>query len=98
MEQPLIMLGLATLSFLLSFFGAALGFVLGHFRLPLLVAYLGSAAAGSSTNLAISGLGAVAGACRHANEGRISVSTLALTGIPSLLGAVGGVLLFLQFS
>jgi hypothetical protein len=52
--------------------GAAVGLVLGHLRLPLLVAHLGSPGAGASTHLAVSGLGALAGTARHARAGRSS--------------------------
>ena len=88
--------GIAVLSFLLSFVGAAVGLVLGHLRLPLLVAHLGSPVAGASTNLAVSGLGALAGAARHARAGRISLAVLALVGVPSAVGAAAGMLLFVK--
>lgn len=90
--------GIAALSFVLSFIGAAVGLVLGHFRLPLLIAYLGSPVAGASTNLAVSGLGALTGSIRHAREGRISVPVLALMGIPSMMGAIIGVGLFIKIN
>ena len=88
--------GIAVLSFLLSFVGAAVGLVLGHLRLPLLVAHLGSPVAGASTNLAVSGLGALAGTARHARAGRISLAVLALVGVPSAVGAAAGMLLFVK--
>lgn len=81
---------IAALSFTLSFYGAAVGLILGHLRLPLLIYYLPSTAAGMATNLAISGLGALTGSMRHANAGRVSWSLVALMGIPSLLGAALG--------
>jgi uncharacterized membrane protein YfcA len=92
----LALLGIGLVSFVLSFLGAAVGLVLGHLRLPLLVAYLGSPVTGASTNLAVSGLGALAGALRHGREGRVSLSVLALVGIPSALGAALGMLLFVK--
>jgi uncharacterized membrane protein YfcA len=88
--------GIAVLSFLLSFVGAAVGLVLGHLRLPLLVAHLGSPVTGASTNLAVSGLGALAGTARHARAGRISLAVLALVGVPSAVGAAVGMLLFVK--
>lgn len=93
-----ILAGIAVFSFVLSFAGAAVGLVLGHFRLPLLIAYLGSASAGASTNLAVSGLGALAGTIRHAREGRVSAAVLVLVGLPSAVGAVLGVLLFVKIN
>jgi uncharacterized membrane protein YfcA len=74
--------------------GATVGLVLGHFRLPLLVAYLGSAPGGAATNLAISGLGAAAGSFRHFRDGRVSLTVLTLMGLPSAAGSILGVLLF----
>jgi uncharacterized membrane protein YfcA len=88
--------GIGLLSFVLSFLGAAVGLVLGHLRLPLLIAHLGSPVAGASTNLAVSGLGALAGSYRHAREGRVWPSVVILIGIPSAVGAVVGVLLFIK--
>ena len=70
--------GIAVLSFLLSFVGAAVGLVLGHLRLPLLVAHLGSPVAGASTNLAVSGLGALAFAARRRLTRRAEPARLGL--------------------
>ena len=42
-----LLCGIALLSFVLSFIGSAVGLVLGHLRLPLLIAYLGSPGAGA---------------------------------------------------
>jgi uncharacterized membrane protein YfcA len=95
-KDLLLLGGIGVVSFVLSFLGAAVGMVLGHLRLPLLVAFLGSPVLGASTNLAISGLGALAGAGRHVRGGRVSLSALALIGAPSALGAVTGMLLFVK--
>src|SRR5262245_18020001 len=81
---------IAVTSFALSFYGAAVGLVLGHLRLPLLIYYLPSTAAGMATNLVISGLGGLTGAVRHARSGNVSLHLLALMGIPSVLGALLG--------
>src|SRR5438094_7821150 len=83
-------------SFALSFYGAAIGLILGHLRLPLLIYYLPSTTAGMATNLAISGLGALTGSARHAREGRVSLRLLALMGIPSVVGALLGALFLLK--
>jgi uncharacterized membrane protein YfcA len=91
-----MLVGIAAVSFLLSLVGATVGLVLGHFRLPLLVAYLGSAPGGAANNLAVSGLGAAAGSFRHLREGRVSLVVLTLMGLPSALGSVLGVLLFIK--
>jgi uncharacterized membrane protein YfcA len=95
-HSVLVLCGIGVLSFFLSVLGATVGLVLGHLRLPLLIAYLGSPVAGASTNLAVSGLGALAGTVRHAREGRVSVRVLAFIGIPSAAGAIAGVLLFIK--
>jgi uncharacterized membrane protein YfcA len=92
----LILGGIGLVSFVLSVIGAAVGMVLGHLRLPLLVAFLGSPVSGASTNLAVSGLGALAGAFRHVRAGRVSPAALALVGLPSAVGAVAGMLLFVK--
>src|SRR4051794_15468802 len=89
-----LLVAIAVVSFVLAYYGSAVGLILGHLRLPLLVYYLPSTAAGMATNLAVSGLGAVTGMVRHGRDGRISLPLFALMGVPSVLGAVlGGALL-----
>jgi uncharacterized protein len=95
-QQLLFLAAIAAVSFALSFYGAAVGLVLGHLRLPLLIYYLPSTAAGMATNLAISGAGALTGSVRHARAGRVSLRLLALMGIPSLAGAGLGALFLLK--
>jgi uncharacterized membrane protein YfcA len=92
--QPWMLGLIALLSFLLSFIGAAVGLVLGHLRLPLLVAYLASPPAGAACNLLVSGVGALAGTANHLRNGRVSWSVLALMGLPSVTGAVIAAYLF----
>jgi uncharacterized membrane protein YfcA len=89
-QSMLFLGGVAILSFALSFYGAAVGLILGHLRLPLMVYFLPSTAAGMATNLAISGLGALTGSVRHARGGRVSWPLVALMGVPSLIGAALG--------
>ncbi|MCE9534417.1 MAG: sulfite exporter TauE/SafE family protein [Planctomycetes bacterium] len=89
---------IAVVSFLLSFIGATVGLVLGHLRLPLLIAYLGSPGAGAAMNLVISGTGALSGAYRHIRDGRISWVALALMGIPSVVGAIIAINIFVQIN
>jgi uncharacterized membrane protein YfcA len=97
-QHLLILVGIGLVSFVLSYLGAAVGMVLGHLRLPLLVAVLDSPVSGASTNLAVSGLGALAGSFPHLRNGRVSLSALALVGIPSALGSIAGMLLFVKIS
>ena len=93
----LILGGIAAFSFVLSFFGAMVGLVLGHLRLPLLVYCLPSAGVGATTNLAISGMGALTGTVRHLRDGRVSARVLLLMGAPSMLGAVAGAAMLVRF-
>jgi uncharacterized membrane protein YfcA len=93
-----LLAGIAVLSFVLSFIGAAVGLILGHLRLPVLIAYLGGPGAGAMTNLIISGVGALGGSVRHLRDRHISGLGLALMGIPSAVGAAGAVLIFVQVS
>jgi uncharacterized membrane protein YfcA len=71
----------------LAYFGAMVGLVLGQFRLPLLIAALGSAPAAAASNLAISSLGAATGAVTHAREGRVEPRLLLTIGVPSTIAA-----------
>ncbi len=89
---------IALVSFVLSFIGASVGLILGHLRLPLLIAYLRSPGGGAATNLVISGLGALGGTVRHVREGRVSLVGLAVMGIPSVVGAIVAVLIFVQIN
>ena len=88
MNDALLLGAITIVSFTLAFYGAAVGLILGHLRLPLLNCYLPSAGAASATNLAISGLGALTGTIRHARDGRISLRVIAIMGIPSVVGAI----------
>jgi uncharacterized membrane protein YfcA len=91
-----LLAAIAMLSFVLSFYGAAVGLIMGHLRLPLLIYYLPSTAAGMAVNLAVSGVGALTGALRHARDKRVSVQLLLLMGIPSVIGASLGATLLLR--
>jgi uncharacterized membrane protein YfcA len=92
----MLLAAITALSFVLAFYGSAVGLILGHLRLPLLVYLLPTTAGGMATNLAISGMGALTGALRHAREGRISFRLILLMGVPSIIGAALGALLLLK--
>lgn len=77
----------ALVSGTLAYVGAMVGLVLGQFRLPLLVAALGSAPAAAASNLAISSLGAATGALAHFREGRVDLRLLLSIGVPSAVAA-----------
>ncbi|MCA9663565.1 MAG: sulfite exporter TauE/SafE family protein [Myxococcales bacterium] len=77
---------IALVSLVISYIGAAVGLVLGQLRLILLVVWLGPLT-GAATSLAISSVGALFGALRHAREGRVRGRLLLTFGVPSALAA-----------
>lgn len=95
-DKVAFLVGTGLVSFALSYAGAAAGLILGHLRLPLLVYTLGSPIAGASTNLAVSGVGAVAGAWKHVREGRVSLPVLLMMGLPSIIGSAAGIVFFVS--
>lgn len=78
---------IALVSLVLSYVGATVGLVLGQLRVALLTYALASPAVGAATSLAISTAGTLAGAYRHAREGRVRVWLLLTVGGPSALAA-----------
>jgi uncharacterized membrane protein YfcA len=74
-------------SFVTSYVGAAVGLVLGHFRVAMLTYAFGSPAAAVATSLAISTFGSLAGAASHARSGRVRLAPLLLIGAPSAVAA-----------
>jgi uncharacterized protein len=96
--SPWLLVGIGVASFALAFIGAAVGLILGHLRLPLLIAYLGSPTGGAMMNLMISGTGALSGSASHVRAGRVSWSGVAIIGIPSAIGAIFGVLIFVRIN
>lgn len=77
-------------AFLVSLIGGAVGLVLGNLRLPVVVQFSSSPAAGAGANVAISGAAAVASAWTHARAGRVSWQLFAWMAPPSLVGAIAG--------
>ena len=67
--SPTLLVLIAVTSFALAYIGASVGLILGHLRLPLLIAYLGPGPLGPAANGLISGAGAFAGAVRHLRDG-----------------------------
>lgn len=86
-DDAVVLALVAILSFGLSWFGASVGLVLGQLRLPILVYWLGSPIVGAATSLAISAVGALVGALRHARAGRVEIRPLLTIGIPSAVAA-----------
>lgn len=93
-----IIIILGIVSFVLSFFGASVGLMLGQIRLPLIVYALQSTANGigiaTGTNLATAAMGACAGTYYHIKEGRVNYRVVCAIGIPSAIGAIISVLAF----
>jgi uncharacterized membrane protein YfcA len=77
-------------SFTVSFIGGLVGLVLGNLRLPLIVLFASTPAAGAGANVAISGAAAVASSTRHARAGRVNWRLFAWMAPTSLAGAVAG--------
>jgi uncharacterized membrane protein YfcA len=77
-------------AFAVSLVGGLVGLVLGNLRLPVVVQFSTSPAAGAGANVAISGAAAVASAFTHARAGRVSWRLFAWMAPPSLVGAIAG--------
>jgi uncharacterized protein len=79
-------------AFAVSLVGGVVGLVLGNLRLPVMVLFATSPAAGAGANVAVSGAAAVASATAHARGGRVSWRLFRWMAPSSLVGAViGGV-------
>jgi uncharacterized protein len=79
-------------AFLVSLIGGLVGLVLGNLRLPVMLLFASSPAAGAGANVAVSGAAAVAAASRHGKAGRIDWRLFGWMAPASLAGAVlGGV-------
>ena len=88
--DPVELIAIAVWSFIVSFFGGLVGLVLGNLRLPLVVLFATSPAAGAGANVAISGAAAVTASARHWRGGRISWRLFRWMAPPSLIGAIVG--------
>jgi uncharacterized protein len=77
-------------AFVVSLVGGLVGLVLGNLRLPVVVQFSSSPAAGAGANVAISGAAAVASAWTHARAGRVSWRLFGWMAPPSLAGAIAG--------
>ena len=76
--------------FAVALAGGLVGLVLGNLRLPIVVALASSAAAGSGTNIAISGLAAATASAEHIRRGRVNWHLFAWMAPPSGGGALLG--------
>ncbi|MGH2952098.1 MAG: sulfite exporter TauE/SafE family protein [Geminicoccales bacterium] len=77
-------------AFVVSLVGGVVGLVLGNLRLPLILVFASSPAAGAGANVAISGAAALASAGRHLTAGRIDWRLFRWMAPTSLAGAIGG--------
>lgn len=78
-------------SFTVSFAGGMVGLVLGNLRLPVVVLFASSAAAGAGANVAISGAAALSSAYAHWKNGRVNFRLFLWMAPSSFLGAaIGG--------
>jgi uncharacterized membrane protein YfcA len=90
--EALELVALAVWTFVVSVGGGLVGLVLGNLRLPVVVLFASSPAAGAGANVAISGTAAVASASAHAREGRVNWRLFRWMAPTSLIGGiVGGV-------
>lgn len=86
-------LAVAVWSFAVAVAGGVAGLVLGNLRLPVVLRFADSPAAGAGANVAISGLSALTATVTHWRAGRIQWRLFWLMAPPSLLGGVLGGLL-----
>jgi uncharacterized protein len=90
--EPVELIAVGAWAFVVSLVGGLVGLVLGNLRLPVMVLFATSPAAGAGANVAVSGAAAVASAGAHARGGRVSWRLFRWMAPTSLLGAVlGGV-------
>jgi uncharacterized membrane protein YfcA len=90
--DALALIVVAAWAFFVSLIGGLVGLVLGNLRLPVMVLFATSPAAGAGANVAVSGAAAVTSASTHARRGRVDWRLFAWMAPPSLAGAiVGGV-------
>jgi hypothetical protein len=77
-------------AFTVAVVGGLVGLVLGNIRLPVVLAFASSAAAGGAANIAISGVAAATASVVHLRARRINWRLFAWMAPPSVAGAVLG--------
>jgi len=77
-------------SFLVAVAGGIAGLVLGNLRLPLILQFSSSTAAGAGANVAVSAASALTASIAHWRGGRIEWRLFWLMAPPSLLGGIAG--------
>jgi hypothetical protein len=84
------LVALAAWCFAVALVGGLVGLVLGNLRLPVVIAFASSAAAGGGANIAISGVAAASAAAVHIRAQRIHWRLFAWMAPPSVAGALAG--------
>jgi uncharacterized membrane protein YfcA len=88
--DALVLTAVAAWAFMVSLVGGLVGLVLGNLRLPVMVLFATSPAAGAGANVAVSGVAAMASASTHARAGRVNWRLFRWMAAPSLVGAIAG--------
>jgi uncharacterized membrane protein YfcA len=88
--DALALIAVGAWAFIVSLVGGLVGLVLGNLRLPVVVLFATSPAAGAGANIAISGAAALTSASTHARAGRVSWRLFRWMAAPSLVGAIAG--------
>ena len=88
--SPLELIGVAFWSFAVAVAGGIAGLVLGNLRLPLVLQFSSSTAAGAGANVAISAASALTASIAHWRGGRIDWRLFWLMAPPSLVGGILG--------
>lgn len=84
------LLAVALWSFAVAVAGGVAGLVLGNLRLPVVLQFSSTAAAGAGANVAISAASALTASIAHWRGGRIDWRLFWLMAPPSLLGGIAG--------
>ena len=88
--EPLELACVAAWSFAVAVAGGVAGLVLGNLRLPVVLQFASSTAAGAGANVAISAASAFTASIAHWRGGRIEWRLFWLMAPPSLVGGIAG--------
>jgi uncharacterized protein len=88
--DPLELISVGVWSFLVALCGGVAGLVLGNLRLPVVLQFSSSIAAGAGANVAISAASALTASIAHWRGGRIDWRLFWLMAPPSLVGGIVG--------
>jgi uncharacterized membrane protein YfcA len=81
---------LAAWCFVVALGGGLVGLVLGNLRLPVVLLFSSSPAAGAGANIGVSAVSAAAASVAHLRAGRINWTLFAWMAPPSIAGALAG--------